>query len=49
VDEAHEVARQILKLEPHLTVTKLRRRLGYMDERALSAFMEALQIAGFPE
>jgi Flp pilus assembly protein TadD len=49
VDEAREVARQILKSEPHLTVTKLRRRLGYMDERALSAFMEALRIAGFPE
>ena len=49
VEEAREVAQQILRLEPHLTVTRLRRRLGYMDERALNAFMDALQTAGFPE
>ena len=49
VDEATQVAQQILRLEPHLTVTRLRRRLGYMDESALESFMEALRTAGFPE
>jgi tetratricopeptide (TPR) repeat protein len=49
VDEAAQVVQQILRLEPHLTVTKFRRRLGYMDESALNAFMEALRAAGFPE
>jgi TolB-like protein/Flp pilus assembly protein TadD len=48
-DEATQVAQQILRLEPNLTVTRLRRRLGYMDPSALASFMDALRTAGFPE
>jgi TolB-like protein/Flp pilus assembly protein TadD len=49
VDEARELAQQILKLEPHITLTRFRRRLGYMDETAREAFIDGLRIAGFPE
>jgi TolB-like protein/Flp pilus assembly protein TadD len=48
-EEAAQVAQQTLRLEPHLTITGFRRRLGYMQKDTLEAFMEALRIAGFPE
>jgi TolB-like protein/Flp pilus assembly protein TadD len=49
MDEAAQVVQQTLKTEPHLTVTKFRRRLGYMEADILEAFMGALRTAGFPE
>ena len=41
--------RELLKLEPHLTLEILRARMAHMDARALEPFMEALRIAGLPD
>jgi hypothetical protein len=40
---------EIMKIEPHLTLTKLRWRLRHMDERLLKQFSAALRLAGLPE
>jgi TolB-like protein/Flp pilus assembly protein TadD len=49
IDGAIRAVRELLKLEPHLTLGTLRVRLAHMDERALTPFIEALRIAGLPE
>jgi TolB-like protein/Flp pilus assembly protein TadD len=49
VDEAAGVVRQVLTLEPYLTLSKFRKGQRYFDERALTPFIDALRAAGFPE
>ena len=49
LDNAGQILKQLLRLEPHLTITALRSRLRHMDETALARFLEALRIAGLPE
>lgn len=46
---AAQVMRSLLKIEPHLTVSKLRWRLRHMDEGLLGTFLEGLHLAGLPE
>jgi TolB-like protein len=41
--------RELLKLEPQLTLKKLRRRLRHMPENTLKSFLEALHEAGVPD
>jgi TolB-like protein/Flp pilus assembly protein TadD len=49
VNEASEVVRELLNIEPQLTVAKLHWRLRHMDERVLNPFLDGLRIAGLPE
>jgi hypothetical protein len=49
MDNAAQVMQELLKIEPHLTLTKLRWRLRHMDKSALNQFSEALRLAGLPE
>jgi TolB-like protein/tetratricopeptide (TPR) repeat protein len=48
-DDATRVMREMLTLEPDLTVTKLRSRGRYLDEAVLHSLTEALRAAGLPE
>jgi TolB-like protein/Flp pilus assembly protein TadD len=49
IDGAGRAVRELLGLEPHLTVQILRARMAHMDDSALGPFMEALRIAGLPD
>jgi Flp pilus assembly protein TadD len=49
MDSAAQVMQELLKIEPHLTLTKLRWRLRHMDKSALNQFSESLRLAGLPE
>jgi TolB-like protein/Flp pilus assembly protein TadD len=49
MEGARQVIQDLLRIEPHLTVTKLRWRLRHMDETVLSPFLEGLGLAGLPE
>jgi tetratricopeptide (TPR) repeat protein len=49
MESAAQVMQEILKIEPQLTLTKLRWRLRHMDERLLKQFSAALRLAGLPE
>jgi TolB-like protein/Flp pilus assembly protein TadD len=49
MESAAQVMQEILKIEPHLTLTKLRWRLRHMDEGLLKQFSAALRLAGLPE
>ena len=49
MDDARQAMRDLLRLEPQLTVTMLRGRLKHMHEKALNPFLEALRVAGLPE
>ena len=49
LDDAGHILKELLREEPHLTITTLRSRLRHMDETALARFLEALRIAGLPE
>lgn len=49
LESAAQVTQEILRIEPHLTLTKLRWRLRHMDEGALNQFSDALRLAGLPE
>jgi tetratricopeptide (TPR) repeat protein len=48
-DDAKHVMQDLLTIEPHLTVSKLRWRLRHMNESVLSPFSEGLRLAGLPE
>jgi TolB-like protein/Flp pilus assembly protein TadD len=48
-DEAAEVVRRLLEIEPSLTVTELSSRLKHMDASVLTPFLDGLRIAGLPE
>jgi TolB-like protein/Tfp pilus assembly protein PilF len=47
--QAAEVIQQLLKLEPQLSLSALRARLMYMDERVWSRLSGGLRLAGLPE
>ena len=49
IEEAKQTMKDLLRIEPHLTCTKLRWRLRHMDEAVLSPFLEGLRLAGLPE
>jgi tetratricopeptide (TPR) repeat protein len=49
LDGAARSVRELLKLEPDLTIDLLHARMAHMEESALAPFMEALRIAGLPE
>jgi len=48
-DRAADVIQKLLKLEPQLSLSILRARLMYMDERVWDRFSGALRLAGLPE
>jgi TolB-like protein len=48
-EEAASVMRELLRLEPHLTVAELRWRLRHMHEDVLRPFVEGLSAAGLPD
>ncbi len=47
--EAAQVAREVMAIEPQLTLTKLRARAMYVNAEFWSEFSAALRIAGIPE
>ena len=49
MEGARQVMQDLLRIEPHLTATKLRWRLRHMDESVLTPFLEGLRLAGLPE
>ncbi len=49
VEEAAKVVRQLLKLEPQLTLSTFSSRVPYMDEGLLKQYLEALRTAGLPD
>jgi TolB-like protein len=48
-DHASETIRQLLKIEPHLTISDLRARMLMAHERLWTKFSAALRLAGLPE
>ena len=49
LDNAAEVVREVLNIEPQLTLTKLRARSMYMEENIWNDYSAALRLAGLPE
>lgn len=49
LDRAAEVMREVLNVEPQLTLTKLRARLMFMEEEIWHDYAAALRLAGLPE
>jgi adenylate cyclase len=47
--EAAQVAREVLAVDPQVTLTKLRARGGYMDINFANEYLAALRVAGIPE
>ena len=47
--EAADVVRQILTIEPQLTLSKQRARSMFIDENVWSKYAEGLRLAGIPE
>jgi tetratricopeptide (TPR) repeat protein len=47
--EARQVARELLTIEPQLTLTKLRARLTFREESDWNDYAGALRLAGIPE
>jgi TolB-like protein len=47
--EARQVARELLSIEPGLTLTKLRARLRFREEDDLNEYAAALRLAGLPD
>ena len=41
--------REVLSIEPQLTVTKLRPRLMFIEEKIWNDYSAALRLAGLPE
>ena len=48
-DRAAEIMQEVLKIEPQLTLAKLRARMLGMDESVWSKWAEGLRLAGLPE
>jgi tetratricopeptide (TPR) repeat protein len=48
-DDAAEVIREVLNIEPHLTLTKLRARSMQIEENLWNDYAAALRLAGLPE
>ena len=49
LDKATEVIREVLAIEPDLTISKMRARLDFWPERTWNRHAEALRLAGLPE
>jgi TolB-like protein/Flp pilus assembly protein TadD len=49
LDEAAEAIREVLSIEPQLTLTKLRARSLFMDEADWHEYSTSLRLAGLPE
>jgi hypothetical protein len=49
MSEAAEAIRDVLSIEPQLTLAKLRARLMAMEEKVWLDYSTALRLAGFPE
>jgi TolB-like protein len=49
LDKAAEVIREVLAIEPDLTISKMRARLNFWSEAAWKKPAEALRLAGLPE
>jgi hypothetical protein len=43
------VLQEVLKIEPQLTLSKLRARLMHYDESVWNKFADGLRLAGLPE
>jgi hypothetical protein len=48
-EEAEAVVQEILKIEPDLTLAKLRARTMFLEDSYWSCFSEGLRDAGLPE
>jgi TolB-like protein/class 3 adenylate cyclase len=48
-DKAAEAVRELLKLEPQLTISKLRARTMYYEESVWNKYADGLRLAGLPE
>jgi len=48
-DKAAEAMREMLKLEPQLTLSKLRARTMFFDESVWNKLADGLRLAGLPE
>ena len=49
LDRAAEVMREVLAIEPGLTISKMRARLDFWPEATWDRYAEALRLAGLPE
>jgi adenylate cyclase len=49
LNEARDTVRHLLLLEPHLTISTLRRRMPIFDEKLMNSFLDGLRKAGLPE
>ena len=49
LDHAAAAVREVLSIEPQLTVTKLRPRLMFIEEKIWNDYSAALRLAGLPE
>ena len=49
MDQAAELVRQVLQIEPQFTLTRLRARLTFMDEGVWNAYADGMRLAGLPE
>lgn len=47
-DKAAEALHRLREVDPQLSLSNLRTRLGYMDDRVLDRFAEGLRICGLP-
>jgi tetratricopeptide (TPR) repeat protein len=48
-DKAAEALKRQLKIDPHVTLTSLRARLAFMDDRIWNRLAEGLKLAAWPE
>jgi len=49
IDEAAGVLREVLAIEPNLTIASLRPRLSYWPDHAWRYISDGLRLAGLPE
>jgi hypothetical protein len=49
VDRAREVLRQLLAIEPGLTIRAWRASVGLADEAYIGIYQDGLRLAGLPE
>ena len=49
LDDAADIVREVLNIEPQLTLTKLRARSMHMAENNWNDYSAALRLAGLPE
>jgi tetratricopeptide (TPR) repeat protein len=48
-DKAAALMREVLKIEPDLTISTLQARMSYVDDRVWKTYSEGLRRAGLPE